>query len=61
MSTRLRGSAIPADWLSPGPVEADVGHWEGGASGRGAGLVGVRGGAVALAGRHTVTAAAVEP
>lgn len=47
--------------LAAAPVEANVRRWEGGARARGAGLVTVRGGAVALIRRHTVTAVAVEP
>lgn len=55
-------------WSVPGygllaavPVEADVRPCGGGARARGAGLMTMGGGAVALIGRHTITAVAVEP
>lgn len=47
--------------LAAAPVEANVGCWEGGARAWGAGLVTVRGGAVALVRRHAVAAVTVEP
>lgn len=47
--------------LAATPIEADVGCWESGARARGAGLMTVRGGAVALIRRHTITAVAVKP
>jgi len=47
--------------LAVAPVEADVRRRQGGASAGGAGLVTVRGGAVALIRRHAVTAVGVEP
>lgn len=54
--------SVPGDGqLAAAPVQADVRALEGGARARGAGLVTVRGGAVALIGRHTVTAVAVKP
>lgn len=54
--------SVPGHWLlAAAPVDADVRRWEGGGRDRGAGLVTVRGGAVALIGRHTITAVAVEP
>lgn len=47
--------------LAAAPVEANVRRWEGGARTWGAGLVTVRGGAVALIRCHTITAVAVKP
>lgn len=47
--------------LAATPIEADVGCWESGARARRAGLMTVRGGAVALIRRHTITAVAVKP
>lgn len=47
--------------LAAAPVEANVRRWEGGARCWGAGLMTVRGGAVALIRRHAITAVAVEP
>ncbi len=55
-------SSVPGyGLLAAAPVEANVGRWQGGASAWGAGLMTVRGGAVALIRRHTITAVAVEP
>lgn len=47
--------------LTAAPIEANVRRWEGGARAWGAGLVTVRGGAVALIRRHSITAVAVKP
>lgn len=47
--------------LAAAPIEANVRCWEGGARAWGAGLVTVRGGAVVLVSRHTVTAVTVKP
>lgn len=52
---------VPGDGLlAAAPVEADVRRREGGARAWGAGLVTVRGGAVALVRGHAVAAVAVE-
>lgn len=55
--------SVPGDdgLLAAAPVQADVGALEGRARAGGAGLVTVRGGAVALIRRHTITAGAVKP
>ena len=47
--------------LTATPIEANVRGREGGARAWGAGLVTVRGGAMALIRRHTITAVAVKP
>lgn len=62
VSSSTAGLRVPGYWLlTAAPVEADVRGGEGGARAGGAGLVTVRGGAVALGGGHAVTAVAVEP
>lgn len=54
--------AVPGDGLlAAAPVEADVRTLDGRSSAGGAGLVAVRGGAVALVRRHTITAVTVKP